>query len=108
MDDLDKFVDDHIRAETARVGIACIKTSSVEIAEVAAMLDSEAIHACIQAFCLGAAQGSLGASLHTGNDLFWFGADHESIGKAFSEAVLSSLGMVAENNLIKKFEQGEK
>jgi len=88
MDDLDKFVADHIRAETARVGIACIKTNSVEIAEVAAMLDSADIQLCIQAYC--------------------FGADHESIGKAFSEAVLSSIGMVAENNLIKKFEQGEK
>jgi len=86
MDELDKYVADNIKAEVARVGIACIKASSVEIADVAAMLDSEAIRLCVQAVCIG--------------------APNEDIGAAFQEAVKASIGMVAELNLIKKFDGG--
>lgn len=88
MDELDKFVADQIKAETARVGIACIKTRSVEIAEVAAMLDIEDIRECIQGVCIG--------------------APNEDIGAAFQEAVKASIGIVAELNLIKKFNGGDK
>lgn len=82
MDKLDKYVADNLKSEHARVAIDCIKTQSEEIADVAAMLDSETIRQCIQAVCIG--------------------APNEDIGALFQSAVVASIGMVAELNLIRK------
>lgn len=86
MDELEAYLIENIKAETARVGIDCIKTQSEVIADVAAMLDGEAIRECIQAVCLGSGD----------------------VNEAFRDAVRASIRLTAELNLIRKFERGEK
>jgi len=88
MDELDKFVAENIKAEIKRVSVECITTGSVEMAEVMAMLDTKDIQGCVQAVCIG--------------------FDCENIRDQLKSAVDAAIGMVAENNLITKFEQGEK
>jgi len=87
MDNLDQYVADNIKSEFVLVSLNCLKDTSEAVFDVQAMLDPNKLRQCIQAVCIAAPDADIGVM--------------------FKALVNDAIGLVAEQDLITKFEKEE-
>lgn len=85
--DLDKYVEENLHTHAEQVKRDCLNDRENEVFDVAATLDPDQVRALIQAVCIG--------------------MDAESIAKIATGMVAEAVKLVAEEQLIIKFEKGE-
>lgn len=85
--DLDKYVEENLHTHAEQVKRDCLNDRENEVFDVAATLEPEQVRALIQAVCIG--------------------MDAESIAKIATGMVAEAVKLVAEEQLIIKFEKGE-
>ncbi len=85
--DLDKYVEENLHTHAEQVKRDCLNDRENEVFDVAATLDPDQVRALIQAVCIG--------------------MDAQSIAKIATGMVAEAVKLVAEEQLIIKFEKGE-
>ena len=83
----DKYINENLFTHMEQVKLDCLNDRENEVFDVAATLDPDQLRALIQAVCIG--------------------MDAESIAAIATGMVAEAVKMVAEEQLIKKFERGE-
>lgn len=85
--DIDKYVEENLHTHAEQVKRDCLNDRENEVFDVAATLDPEQVRALIQAVCIG--------------------MDAQSIAAIATGMVAEAVKLVAEEQLIIKFEKGE-